>query len=434
MSYLNDDIWQIRMKDLPKKKSFLIKQVKIVLLAIRGFDEDRCSLRASALTFYSLLSVVPVVALGFGIAKGFGIQKLLEQELYKSMKGQEEVVNYIISFAGRWLEEARGGLIAGIGIVVLVWLIVKLLGNIEKSFNDIWGVSHSRSIGRKLSDYLSILFVAPILFVFSSSITVFITTQITNFTEKLDLLGPLSPLIISSLKILPYCVIWFLFTFIYIFMPNTRVRLNSGLLGGIVAGTIFVIVQDIYIKSQVGLTRYGAIYGSFAGIPLFMIWLQASWLVVLFGAEITFAHQNIDTYEMENKSLEASNSLRKVLSLRITQICVKNFTGGEAPWSAEKISGELELPVKLTKSLLTDLVSCRILSETKGADEKAIYYQPARDVNTLSINFILQSLDNIGSGDLHLSETKEIEVISRYINDLKAASDKSDANVLIKEL
>jgi membrane protein len=434
IKYLKDDIWTVRLSDLPKKKSFLIKHIRIVLLAFKGFDEDRCSLRASALTFYSLLSVVPAVALAFGIAKGFGMQTLLEKELVKSMKGQEEVVNYIINFAGKMLEEARGGVIAGIGIVILVWLIIKLLGNIEKSFNDIWGVTHQRSLGRKLSDYLSILFVAPLLFVLASSATVLITTQITKITEKIDILGPVSPLIVFSLKILPYCVIWLLLTFVYIFMPNTKVKFNSGLLGGIVAGTIYVIVQAIYIKFQVGVARAGAIYGSLAGLPLFMAWLQVSWYIILFGAEVSFAHQNVDTYEMETESLDMSNTIRKMLSLRMTHLCVRSFIEGEAPWSEEKIAETLELPIRLTRSLLADLVKCRVLSETVGEDEKTIYYQPARDVNTLSINFVLQGLENVGTDNLTCADTKELDIIRNSMNDLNIAADKSNGNLLLKDI
>lgn len=432
--FLRNEVWSIRLGDLPKNKSFLIRQIRIVLLAFKGFDEDRCSLRASALTFYSLLNVVPLAALSFAVAKGFGMQEKLETALLNSMKEQKEVVNYIINFAGSFLEEAKGGVIAGIGILILVWLIIKLLGNIEKSFNDIWGVTHQRSIGRKLSDYLSILFIAPILFILSSSSMVFITTQISNITDKLDILGPVSPLIIFFLELLPYCVIWFLFTFIYIFMPNTKVRFNSGLLGGIVAGTIYVLVQFIYIKFQVGVAKAGAIYGIFASLPLFMVWLQLSWYIVLFGAEVSFASQNVDTYEMEPKSLNTKKSLRKILSLRIAQLCVKNFMDGEPPWSEEKIAGTLELPIRLTRNLLSDLVESRILSETAVEDGKTIYYQPARDINMLSINFILQSLENIGTDDLPHTKTKELDTIKDRINELEIAAEKSSGNLLLKDL
>ncbi|MFC1869623.1 YihY/virulence factor BrkB family protein [Thermodesulfobacteriota bacterium] len=428
------DLWRIPLETLSPKRSFLIKQLRIIVLAFKGFDEDKCSLRASALTFYSLLSVVPAAALAFGIAKGFGMQRLFEKELLEKMKGQEEVVTYIINFANATLNEAKGGLIAGIGIVLLVWLIVKLLGNIEKSFNEIWGVPHSRPLGRKLSDYLSILFVAPILFIMSSSITVFVTTQITRITQKIDLIGPISPVILFSLKALPYCVIWLLFTFVYTFMPNTKVRFRSGILGGIAAGTVYEIVQWIYITFQVGASKYGAIYGSFAVLPLFMIWLQVSWLIVLFGAEISFAHQNVETYELEPDALKVSHEFKRLLALRIAHICIKNFSNGEKPWTAGEISNALGIPVRLTNQILADLVQCRVLSETKGTNEKDPLYQPARDVDTLSINFIIQAFDGLGGRDLPLVHSEEIDRILECMKEFRSIIDNSKANLLLKNI
>ena len=432
--FLKEDVWKIHLKGLPAKKSALIKNLRIVLLAFRGFNEDKCALRAKALTFYSLLSVVPAVAFGFGVSKGFGMQKLLEKELLENLKGQEEVVKYIIGFADKWLQQAQGGLIAGIGIIMLLYTVFNLFQNIEASFNDIWGIPHSRRFSRKLSDYLSVLFIAPILFVFSSGVAVFVKTQITLIVEKITLLGPVSQLIVFSLKVLPFLVIWLLGTFVYMFMPNTRVRFRSGFLGGIVAGTLYGLWQNLYITLQIGAAKYGAIFGSFAIIPLFMIWLQISWLIVLFGAEIAFAHQNVDTYEMEPLSETVSAFLKKILSLRIANICVKNFVNGEDPWSAKKISEFLELPVRLTNKLLLDLVECHVLSETEGQDEKIRYYQPARDVNTLTIHYVSNALDMLGNDDFTFKESEEIEKIKRSFLKLDNIYDKSDANLLLKDI
>ena len=299
LHFIRVDIWRIRLRNLPPKKSFLIKQLRIVLLALRGFGDDKCLLRASALTFYSLLSIVPVLAMAFGIAKGFGLETELVarlSELPERFPGQEKVLNDVIESAKNLLENTKEGVIAGIGVAVLFWTIIKVLGNIEKSFNDIWGVKKARSIGRKLSDYLSMMLVCPILFVMSSSVTVFIAGQIRLVTEKIALLGAISPFIFAILRLFPYCVIWIMFSFLYIFMPNTKVNFRSGILAGIVAGTTYQVVQWVYITFQIGVTKYNAIYGSFAALPLFLVWLQLSWLIVLFGEEISFAYQNVDTY------------------------------------------------------------------------------------------------------------------------------------------
>lgn len=434
INFFKTDLWRIRLETVSPRRSFLLRQLRVIILSIRGFDEDKCGLRASALTFYSLLSVVPVAAMLFGIAKGFGIQKRLEEELVGKLKGQEEVINYIIEFANTMLENAKGGVIAGVGLVVLFWLIIKLLGNIEKSFNEIWGIPNPRSLGRKLSDYLSLMLICPILLVMSSSITVFITTQITAITRQIDLLGPISPLIIFSLKILPYCVIWLLFSFVYIFMPHTKVSFRSGILGGIVAGTIYVILQWAYINFQIGVSRYGAIYGSFAALPLFLTWLQLSWLIVLFGAEISFAHQNVGTYEFEPDAENVSHSFKTLMALRITQICVKNFNNGDEPWSAARICSHFEAPARLVNQILYELVQCRVLRETIDSNDDEPFYLPARNADVLSINFVINKLERCGNSEIHVAKSEELEKISACLDDFSNMIDNSKSNILLKDI
>ncbi|MCA9398486.1 MAG: YihY/virulence factor BrkB family protein, partial [Candidatus Omnitrophica bacterium] len=380
IDFLRVGVWRIRADKLPKTKSFWIRQLRIILLAIRGFDEDKCTLRASALTFFSLLSVVPIVAMAFGIAKGFGFEKRLETELLEKMPGQEEVAAQIIGFAQSFLQNTQGGVIAGIGVAVLFWTVIKVLGQIESAFNDVWGIRKSRSFGRKFSDYLSIMLICPILLIMSSSLTVMVTSQVTLIMEKITILGPVAPFILKLLKLLPYAVLWIVFTFIYIFMPNTEVKFRSGLLAGIIAGTIYQLVQWVYITFQIGASKYGAIYGSFAALPLFLIWLQVSWLVVLFGAEISFAEQNVETYEFEPDCLKVSRHFKNLMSLRIVHLCVHNFVNEQKPWRASEISHALEMPIRLTRELLFELVEAKILSEVKLDDTKPITaYQPARD-------------------------------------------------------
>jgi len=422
------------LESLSPKKSFLLRQVRIIILAFRGFDENKCALRASFLTFYSLLSVVPFAALVFGIAKGFGIQKYLESELIEKMKGQEKIFGYIISFANTALEDVKGGFITGLVIVVFIVLIVGLLSNIEKSFDEIWGVRQSRTIGRRLSNYLSILFVAPILFIISSHIIVIITARIIYFAQSVDLLGPVNPLVMMALNILPLCVVWLIFIFIYVFMPNTKVNWSSGILGGIVAGTVYEVLQWGYIAFQMKVSNYGAIYGGFAILPLFMVWIQLSWLIVLFGAEISFAHQNVGTYELEPESLGASISTKRLLSLSICHLCVKRFMKGEKPLSASEIANILETPIRLTHQVLYDLVSCGILSESIGTEEKVVLYQPARSLDALSINFVINSMDALGSEDIPITHSPAIGRISKCVENFSAIVERSEANLLLKDI
>ncbi len=432
--FFTEEIWQIPLHTLSRQKSFFLRQLRIVILAIRGFYEDKCHLRASALTFYFILSVVPLMAFLFGIAKGFALEKFLEKELLERLQGQEEVATRLIGFGHSYLESTKGGWIAGIGVIVLFFLVFKLLVNIEASFNDIWGVKHSRTLGRKLSDYFAIMLVCPVLLVASSSATVFVKTQVMAIAKGTALLEGISPLILFSLQTLPFLVSWLLLTFIFIFMPNTKVRFWSGLLGGIVAGTIFEGIKWLYITSQIFFTEYGAIYGSFAALPLFLIWVQASWFVVLLGAEISFASQNVDTYEFEPDYLRVTPAFKKLLALRITHLCTVNFRNGEASWTAEQISRAIEAPIRLVKLILYELVQCRVLNECKQADGGEGHYQPARDLESLSISYVIHALDSLGSGTIPIAQSKELERISACLREFKSAIEQSEANVLLKDI
>ena len=434
INFIKTDIWRIRLKDLSKPKSFFVKQLRVALLAFRGFDENKCKLRASALTFYSLLSIVPVAAMAFGIAKGFGFEHLLEKQLSERFPGQEEVMAQIINFSRSLLENTKGGVIAGIGIAVLFWTVIKVLGNIERSFNDIWGIKGQRTIGRRFSDYLSIMLICPILIIISSSATVFITTQIRLITTKIELLGAFSPIIFSVLKLLPYCVIWILFTFIYIFMPNSKVNFKSGLLAGVVAGTIYQITQWAYITFQVGASKYNAIYGSFAALPLFLVWLQISWLIVLLGAEISFAHQNVDTYEFEPDCLKVNHSFKRLLSLRIAALAVKNFLEGNRPFTSSQISHQLEIPIRLVRQIVFELTESGILSEANAKEYKEIAYQPARDIDTLTIKYVEDALDRRGGSNIPVKEDKELKQLSEALKSFEHAIEKSSENKLLKNI
>ena len=433
-SFIRDDIWRIRLADLPFGKSFLIKQLRIMILAIRGFDEDRCLLRASSLTFYTLLSIVPVAAMFFGIAKGFGFEKRLQTQLYERFPGQEEILNQVIGFSNSLLEQTRGGLIAGIGLLVLFWSVLKVLGHIEMALNHIWEIKQPRSWGRKFSDYLSIMLISPILILMSGSATVFITTQVTQITEKIELLGYLSPLITFLLKFTPYVLVWVLFTILYIIMPNTKVNFKAGLLGGVVAGTLYQIAQGVYISFQIGAAKYNAIYGSFAALPLFLMWVQISWWIVLFGAELSFANQNVETYEYEPDSLKVSPGFKKLLSLQITHMLVKNFENGDKPLSDSQISSRLEMPIRLVHSILFDLVEAGLISETKTKIEKEHAFQPARDINKLTIQFVLAALERSGTDTIPVTRTDHYQALSDALKNFSDAMEKSPANKLLKDI
>jgi membrane protein len=435
IEFIRVDIWRIRLKDTSRTRYFFIKQFRILLLTIRGFAKDKCPLSASALTFYSILSIVPIVAMAFGIAKGFGFQVFLEKQLLEKFPGQEEVMNRVVAFAHSLLENTKGGIIAGIGIVFLLWTVIKLLSNIELSFNDIWDVKTSRTYGRKFSDYLSIMLISPILFFLSSSVTVFITTQIKVITQKVELIGMFSPIIFFMLKLIPYGLIWILFVFMYILMPNTKVNFSSGLIAGVIAGTIYQIAQWAYISFQIGMARYNAIYGSFAALPLFLIWIQLSWMIVLFGAEISFAYQYVDTYDFEPDRRLISPAFKKLLSLHMAHLIISTFSKGDMPLTASDISQTLEIPIRLVQQILEELVEINVLSNTERKDNnQEVFYQPARSINLITIRSVIEAMEQKGVNNIPIAQTAELTSLSNALKTMNDEIEKSPANRLLKDI
>jgi membrane protein len=433
LKFLQKDVWRIRASSLSKQKSFLIKSIRILIVSFREFGTDNCYLRASALTFFSLLSIVPVFAMGFGVAKGFGFEKALEKMVLENLKGQEEIAKQIMDFANKLLENTQGGLIAGVGLVVLFWSVIKVLGNIEKSFNHIWGVKKERPMLRKFSDYLSLMLICPLVLILSGSITVFLASQIEFILQKLSLYGFFRPLLIGGLKLTPLILICSVLSFIYAYMPNTKVKLPSAVLGGLVSGILYQLVQWIYIKFQIGAANFGAVYGSFAVLPLFLVWLQLSWLVILYGAEVAFAHQNEETFEFEPDCLSVSKAGKRLVALRICQLVIQSFCLDKPASTGEMLSKSLGLPIRLTLDVLHDLVQSGVLIEVQnnGGDPA---YHPAHAVDKMSVKSVIDRLELYGSNDFPIIESKELKDLRKRLNDFSKLVEKSQANILIRDI
>jgi len=434
IEFIVGDLWRFPLRKLPAGKYHLLRLARIAVLSFREFHRDKCQLRASALTFYSLLSVVPIVAIAFGIARGFGLEKVFENQLLQNLQGQREVAEQIIAFARSLLENTRGGEIAGVGVVLLFWAVVRMLGNIESAFNEIWGVQQGRNLARKFSDYLSVMLICPVLLIVSGSATVFMASRADVLSQAHTIMGVLTPLIKVFLKLMPFLVLWGLLTFVYIFMPNIKVNFKSGMIAGVVAGTLFQLVQWGYVKLQILVAKYSAIYGSFAALPLFLIWLQISWLIVLFGAELAFAHQNVETFEFEPDCLKASHSFKKLLALVITHLCVKRFARGEKGPTAEEVAHKLEIPVRLVRELLHRLVEAGVLCEVGDEGEKEPIYQPARSIELLTIKFVIDALERAGSDRIPVAETQELSELRERLERFGELLERSDANIALKDI
>ncbi len=437
LDFFRTGIWEIRLKNLSPVQALLVRYLRIILLAARGFMRDSCQKTASVLTYYSLLNVVPVVAVAFAMAKGFGLEKLIEKQILQmaaKANWEADITNQIISFSHNLLDQAKGGLIAGVGIVLLFWTVISIMGKIEESLNEIWEIKKPRTLIRKFSDYLAMMVLGPVLLIISSSATVLVASQVKVIVNKIALLGIFSKVIFLLLNLLPYVSIWVLLTMLYLIMPNSKIPIKSAILGGIVAGTITQIVQWIYIKFQIGVASYGAIYGSFAALPLFLGMLQTSWMIVLFGAEIAYANDHYETFGFHPDYSRMSVSSKKILMLRVFHLLTKKFSIGEKPLSAHQIARVLEIPVRLVRQLLLELSEVGLVVETAKGMKGEVGFQPGRSIENITVKFALDEYEKYGDTKIPDYESEELEKLYKSLKDISETVEKSSGNVRLKEI
>jgi membrane protein len=435
--FINIDLWEIRLKDLHPIKFFFVKYLRIILLAIRGFWGDRCQKTASVLTYYSLLNVVPIVAVAFAISKGFGLEKMIEKQILQmadKANWQAEITSQILMFSHKLLDQAKGGVIAGVGVVLLFWTVISILGKIEGSLDEIWEVKKPRTLVRKFSDYIAIIVFAPVLLSIASSATILVASQLQMIVKKIALLGVFGPMIFFLLNLLPYVSIWVLLTMLYLVMPNTRIPLRGAIAGGIFAGTLMQIVQWLYIKFQIGAASYGAIYGSFAALPLFLAMLQLSWMIVLFGAEISHAYEHYETYGFQPEYSNISLSSKKRFVLQIFHLLTRTFSQGEKPLSIAEIAERLEIPVQLVRRLLHELTDVGLVVETVRGPDHEVTFQPGRTIEHITIKEVLDVYESRGVHPPSVPPSDQTENIFTHLKNISDAAEKAPGNVMIKEV
>jgi len=429
--FIKNELWTVDIDKASKPKKIVINLLRTVSLGLKGFKEDKLNVRASALTYFTLLSIVPVLALGFGIAKGFGLEAVLEDEIAKSLAGQEEAMNYILEFTRSMLGTAKGGIIAGLGFVLLLWSVIKLLSNIENSFNTVWDIKKSRGIVRKFTDYLTIMMLGPIFMILAGSITVFISTKMAGLQDN-TMFEFASPLFLKLAKIIPFIIIWIIFTLLYLVMPNTKVKFKSALIGGIIAGTIFQLFQGLYVSFQSGATRMNAIYGSFAALPLFLIWLQISWFVVLLGAEISFVVQNIKLKGASMQMQKLSISYQKKIALLLVKKLSDYFSKGKKPPTAQNLASKTSIPVFTVEFVLKNLTDAGIVSKVTHKGKNC--YQPAMGLNNLSIAKIVNAYEETGNDFSYYIKSKLFKELGNKLEAVKEYQYKSENNILLKDI
>lgn len=425
--FVSEKLWLIRLDKVEKRQGFFLRQLRIFSLAIQGFNEDQCLTKATALTFYTLFSIVPILALAFAISKGFGFEKDLQTMIAGNYPQYKQVLDEAFVSANSMLANTKGGIIAGFGVVLLLWTVLKLLVNIEESFNEIWQIKKGRTWVRKITDYLTVMLISPIFLIVAGALTVAIQTKMGN----IHLLSSLSTFFIN---ILAYVLVAGVFTFIYIVLPNTKVTFKSAGIAGLIAMVLFQLIQWAYLKFQIGANQMNAIYGGFAALPLFLIWVQYSWYVVLFGAEIAFANQNVGHYELENEITSLSARYKKVIALMVANIVSKEFFNGEKPMTSVQIAYKLDLPVRLARTIINEFVETGILVEMKSDVENDMVYVPGVTESKFTVKYVIGALEKNGVNNLPINDTTELIHINGLMIELDKTMDTELGNTLVRNI
>jgi len=393
-TFLMEDIWRVTDDEVSKKRGMIYNTIKIVTLSVREFVQGRVANKASALTYNTLLAIIPMLAILFAIARGFGFSNLLEDQFRSGLEGQAITAETILSFIDSYLSHTKSGVFIGVGLIMLFYTVLILTYNMESTFNSIWQVKKQRSLYRKITDYFSMLLLLPILILLSSGISIFMSTFMKNFEEFVLL----APIIKFLVRLTPFVLTWGMFTALYIFMPNTKVKFRYAVFPGILAGSAFQIFQYIYIGSQIWVSRYNAIYGSFAAIPMFLLWTQISWSICLYGAQLCYVAQNIRNFSFSKETENISRRYHDFLCILIMSLICKRFQTDEIPYTAESLSDEHKIPIRLTTTILYELQDLHMVYETpvEGEDEE-MGYLPSVDINRMNVGMLLNRLDEAGS-------------------------------------
>jgi len=426
-AFLAEDLWRKELGSLSTLRALGYKGLRVVYLTLRGFHLDRCLLRASALTFMTGLSIVPLLAFVFAVAKGLGaydvllndvIRPLLDQHLGGGVEGAAAIaggteVRDALEQVLLLVQNTRVSSLGTFGLAILVYTVVKLLGSIEHTFNEIWGVHKSRSILRRLSNYLSIIVVVPILLTTAAAVTTSLQSQsILDYASRT--LG-LDLLVTYYARFGPFVAVWIGFTFVYMFMPNTRVRPSSAILGGLIGGALWQLAQVLHLRFQVGVANYNAIYSTFAALPIFMFWLYLSWTTVLLGAEVACAHQGEPAFRQVMRARNQDPAYLEAVAVRAMGRVAVTFLAGNPPLRVSVLAQELGVPERSVDDVLERLRDSGLVSlgeDPEGASPEVL---PARDLSHIRLQDILDSLRGGGDMDLPVRASVDREA-DRWLN------------------
>ncbi|MFI3240537.1 MAG: YihY/virulence factor BrkB family protein [Bacteroidales bacterium] len=413
--------------------SIWVNIVKTANLSIRSFLDKDLQTQAASLTYYTALALVPALAMILAIARGFGFQNIIQSELIKHLPAQEIAITNAFQFVESYLSQSSQGIFIGVGIIFLLWTLVTLLKTVEDTFNLIWGVTKGRRITRKITDYTAMFLLLPILIICSSGISIFAAT-LANTANNSSLQFIISPLFQTLIDITPFILSWILYTIVFIIIPHTKVKFKNALISGIICGTLFHLLQYLFVAGQIYVSKYNAIYGSFAFVPLLFIWLQLTWLITLSGVVITYSSQNIFRFNFSNNISQISSQYLYQTTIVILAIIVKRFSTNLPALSKTEITHKYDIPIRLVGQIIDRLAEAKIIIPLLPDSNGNVTYQPASDISQMSVGVVLRKLNTNGRSNFLPHFDKQFAQAIKATNKITENSYLQAEKLLIKDI
>lgn len=424
--FVQYDLWrQSHMGVHAPKKRLLYRFLQTIILVARGFKDQVLVVRANSLSFALLFAFIPMMALIFAIARGFGFEEILKDKISAGFLAEANIAPMLLEWVERYLETAREGLFLGIGLIVLIWAVHAFFNMLEKSFNSIWNVKKTRSFGRRMTNYVMTLLLVPVLVVVTSGISIFL-----NSTGVLaPVLQAIEPIRKFMLRFIPFVVTSAVFTWIFIAIPNTKVKFSSAIIPGIIMGLLYQVVQSFSMFLVVLFTRMSIVYGAFSAIPLVLIWLNITCWLLLIGAELAFAIQNNEHFAYERDIETMSRRYKDYVMLYLLSVIIKRFEQGETPETIQQMAKKHYLPSRLVAQLLSRLEDTNIIRRVYIDNQEEQAFVPALDTNLISVEMVIGRISAQGTEEFLQHTSAEMQDFWRRYQEMIEANHSDDIRV-----
>ncbi|MDZ7831225.1 MAG: YihY/virulence factor BrkB family protein [Desulfobacterales bacterium] len=423
--FMRADVWQ-DPEEAGQLKLLFYQTIRVFLLTINRLRDQMILLRASALSYSTLLAIIPLLAIAFSMMKGLGVHSRIEHLLVNYLTAeQEEVTGKIIEYISKTDFKALGAF--GTGLLIIA--VLMMLSNVERTFNDLWGVTRDRRIARKISDYISVLILGPLLMVIATAMMTTVSSH--TLVQTLSRYEVFEQFFVLFNTILPHAALWIAFTAMYILMPNTRVRFLPALIAGIICGSIWEFAFRIYTDFNIGVARYNTIYGTFAALPIFIIWLYISWVIVLIGAQMSYAIQNVRAHQQRFRTYSVGQEQREEMAVNIMLKIVEQFHHGKPPLTPDTLSKSLSIPVRLVREIIDQLSAKGLVQELYADDPR---FQPAKNPGLISALDVCKAMRSGGEAAWHVSEKTANQALEKLIQEKQSTEAQQLGTVSMLDL